>query len=117
MSFWSSTVEILNPQAALRNAQKTKEVNIEELIMLRRKRKINKLIRENKVDLYVLAREIYREYMAFVFLNELEISSKELAKVAAKLLYCGFNDFLNQVTNLNFEDLYKKLFLVKVLMS
>lgn len=108
MSFWSKTVEILNPVDALKEGQKPKEVNIEELIRGRRKRKINKLIRENKIDLYALARQIYRQYRAFVFLNELEISSKELAKVAAKLLYCGFNDFLNQVTNLNFEDLYQE---------
>ena len=104
MSFWSDSIKILNPFAAL----KSENINIGELIEKNKKRKLKKLIRENKIELAGLARNINMYQDTFVFFNELEISSKELAKVALKLINWDFDSFLEQVTNMNFEDLYQE---------
>lgn len=105
MSFWSKTVEILNPFTALANE------DITTLIRLKNVERINELIKQGKIcDFDRLARDIYFWNDSYELLNELDIDSSDLCKIMKNLEFYRKVEFIKQVTNvtnINFEDLYQ----------
>ena len=86
-----------------------KEENIVELILKRKGKKINKLLREKKIDLYTVVRLVsYHHDGSLKFLNKLNINSKELVKIAPSVGGFTLIAILEDATNINFEDLYQE---------
>ena len=108
MSFWSKTVEILNPFAALKKDISANE-DITTLIQLKNVERINELIKQGKIcDFYRLAWDIRFHNGSYELLNELDIDSSDLGKIIKDLVLCRKVEFIKQVTNINFEDLYQE---------